>query len=156
MQVQVLFPAPNARNHYDFGGCCMFRASLFAAFLALDYFLDFMEGYLVSRISLKQVEGLGSVALERAIQEFLRNCRLRNLSPRTIEYYEEDLRYFQRNTDIVNADELRRETLENFIGHEIDKGNRITAINTRLRGLRVFVNFCAERNYIEGFKYALL
>lgn len=105
---------------------------------------------------MKQVEGLGSVALGKAIEEFLQNCRLRNLSQRTIEYYEEDLRYFERNTDIANVNELRRETLEDFIGHEMDKGNRITAINTRLRGLRVFANFCAERNYIEGFKYPLL
>ena len=39
---------------------------------------------------------------------------------------------------------------------EIRKGNRITEINTRLRGIRVFINFCSEREYAEGFSYPLL
>lgn len=108
------------------------------------------------RIHVKSVEGLELVSLDRAIEDFLRNGRLRNLSPKTLVYYEENLRYFQRCTDIVHVVDLTRETLDNFIGHEMDKGNRVTAINTRLRGLRVFVNFCAEREYIEGFKYPLL
>ena len=46
----------------------------------------------MGRIRMKQVEGLGNVTIEIAIEEFLRNCRLRNLSPKTIRYYEEDLK----------------------------------------------------------------
>ena len=47
----------------------------------------------MGRIKMKQVEGLGNVTVETAIEEFLKNCRLRNLSPKTIRYYEEDLQY---------------------------------------------------------------
>ena len=105
---------------------------------------------------MKQVEGFGKVSLEKAIDEFLRSCRLRNLSPKTIRYYEEDLAYFSRNICVKYVSEICRETVDNFIIHEMDKGNRITAINTRLRGIRVFINFCSEREYAEGFSYPLL
>lgn len=105
---------------------------------------------------MKQVEGLGNVTVETAIEEFLKNCRLRNLSPKTIRYYEEDLQYFARNIPAKNADDIKREVVDDFIFHEMDKGNRITAINTRLRGIRVFIRFCSERDYSEGFSYPLL
>ena len=101
-------------------------------------------------------EGIGRTKLDKAVLEFLRHCRLRNLSPRTIEYYTEDLDYFQKVSSLTYADEINAEALEDFIGHEMDKGNRVTAINTRIRGLRVFIRFCADREYMEGFKFPLL
>ena len=71
------------------------------------------------------------------------------LSPRTLEYYGEDLNYFQRSLPIENIRDVTTEVMEDFIDHEMQKGNRITAINTRLRGLRVFFHFCAERGYLH-------
>lgn len=110
----------------------------------------------MGRIRLKQVEGLGVVSIGAAIEEFIRSCRLRNLSPRTIEYYEEDLWYFAKKTPVKNVHQIDRKALDDFVIHEMNKGNRITAINTRLRGIRVFINFCAEREYTEKFRYPLL
>ena len=71
---------------------------------------------------MKQVEGLGNVTVAAAIEEFLRNCRLRNLSPKTIRYCEEDLQYFARNIPAKNADEIKREVVDDFIFHEMDNG----------------------------------
>ena len=110
----------------------------------------------MGRIKMKQVEGLGNVTIEAAIEEFLKSCRLKNLSPKTIRYYEEDLQYFARNISAKNASEINRQTVDDFILHEMDKGNRVTAINTRLRGIRVFIHFCAERDYTDELKYPLL
>ena len=110
----------------------------------------------MARIKMEQVEGIGRTALDKAIAEFMRHCRLRNLSPETLKYYEEDLIYFKKCIPIQYADEICRERLEELIIHEMDKGNRITAINARVRGLRVFFRFCAEREYAEGFKFPLL
>lgn len=53
------------------------------------------------RIKMKQVQGVGRVTLEYAIDQFMRHNRLKNLSSRTLEYYEEDLRYFQRTTAVT-------------------------------------------------------
>lgn len=100
--------------------------------------------------------GIARIKLDKAVMEFIRHCRLRNLSPRTIEYYTEDLEYFKTVSAINFTDEIDAEVFENFIGHEMDKGNRVTAINTRLRGLRVFIRFCADRDYLEIFPMSLL
>ena len=91
-----------------------------------------------------------------ACEEFLRHCRIRNLSPHTAEYYREDLRYTQEILKFQYADELTKDKVDELVLHEMDKGNKVTAINSRLRGLRVFVHFCAEREYLDDFKYPLL
>lgn len=91
-----------------------------------------------------------------AQEELLRHCRLRNLSPRTIEYYRENLNYVRRVLNLEYADELTRERIDDLVAHEMDKGNKVVAINSRIRGLRVFVHFCADREYLDDFKYQLL
>jgi len=98
---------------------------------------------------MKQVKGVGRITLDYAIDQFLRHCRLKNLSPRTIEYYTEDLRYFQKITEVTYLDEITDKLYEDFILHEMDKGNKMTAVNCRTRGLRVFLRFCAKREYME-------
>ena len=110
----------------------------------------------MAKIRKKCDEGIGRIKLDKAVIEFLRHCRLRNLSPRTIEWYTEDLEYFQRISALTYTDEITVSTLEEFIGHEMDKGNSVSAINSRIRGLRVFIHFCADRDYLEDFKYPLL
>ena len=57
----------------------------------------------MARIKTKQVHGVGRITLEYAIDQFMRHNRLKNLSPRTIEYYTEDLRYFQKITEVTWA-----------------------------------------------------
>ena len=107
----------------------------------------------MSRKKIKQVDAIRQKTLENVIEEFLRHCRLKNLSPRTLEYYEEDLSYFQRSVPVESVREVTREVMEDFIDHEMQKGNRITAINTRLRGLRVFFRFCQEREYMGDIPF---
>lgn len=38
-----------------------------------------------------------------------------------------------------------RTFFENFIVSELDAGKKITSLNSRIWGLRVFFKFCAER-----------
>lgn len=104
----------------------------------------------MARIKTKKAQGVGRITLDYAIDQFLRHCRLKNLSPRTIEYYTEDLRYFQRTTEVTYLDEINDKLYEDFILHEMDKGNKMTAVNCRTRGLRVFLRFCAKREYMEA------
>ena len=74
---------------------------------------------LMSRRKVKQVDAIRQKALENVIEEFLRHCRLKNLSPRTLEYYEEDLNYFQRSVPVESVREVTREVMEDFIDHEM-------------------------------------
>jgi len=91
----------------------------------------------VGKIRMKVSEDFGRIRLDYAVNEFIRHCRLRNLSQETQKYYQEDLNYFCRVMELTYADEVDSAAIERFIEHEMDKGNRIAAINSRIRGIRV-------------------
>ena len=52
----------------------------FPSILRAKFCAGFLEENLVGRIGMKQVEGLGNVTVETAIEEFLKNCRFRSLT----------------------------------------------------------------------------
>ena len=95
-------------------------------------------------------------SFEDARTAFLKFCKLKNLTERTLGYYEEDLAYFQKFAKAKYLGEITQETLDGFILGELDRGTRTTTINTRLRGLRVFFKFCAERDYMESLSIKLM
>lgn len=95
-------------------------------------------------------------SLADAEKAFVKFCKLKNLTERTIEFYEDGLRYLLEQIDVKYLDEITQETLDDFILGEIEKGKRTTTTNTRLRGIRVFLKFCAEREYIEELSIKLL
>ena len=63
---------------------------------------------------------------------------------------------FKQHVAIDNIRKVTIDVIEDFIDHEMSKGNRITAINTRLRGLRVFFRWCADRGYMNDPRIVLL
>ena len=87
---------------------------------------------------------------------FYKHCRLKNLRPRTITYYTEDLNYFHSKASVKYADEITQEVYDDFILAELDAGKKITSLNTRIRGLRVFFSFCAERVYMKPITAKLI
>ena len=105
---------------------------------------------------IKKVDGFGQKELSSAVEEFLRHCRLKNLSPRTIEYYAENLRYFRRISPVQYVEDITRLVVEDFVDHEMTKGNSTSAVNTRIRGLRVFLNCCADREYMKKLSFPLI
>ena len=105
---------------------------------------------------IKKVDGIGQKELSSAAEEFIRHCRLKNLSPHTIEYYSEDLKYFMKVSPVQYVDDITLLVVEDFVDHEMTKGNIVSAINTRIRGLRVFLNFCADREYIKKLSIPLI
>lgn len=87
-----------------------------------------------------------------ASETFLKNCEARNLRPRSIEYYKEVL----VDTFIPFADKLKiqpnkicNEVIDEYVLFLKEKGNAIESVNTRLRGLRSFLNFLEENEYID-------
>lgn len=105
---------------------------------------------------IKKVDGIGHKSMSSAVEEFIKHCRRKNLAKATMEYYEEDLTYFQRVMQVQTTGEICKELLDNFVDHEMNKGNKITAINSRIRGLRVFFKFCADLGYCKPFKFPLI
>ena len=72
---------------------------------------------------------------------------LKNLSSQTMRYYAEDLKYFHACVPVQYVDAVSQDVFENFIVSELDAGKKITSLNSRIRGLRVFFKFCAEREW---------
>ena len=111
----------------------------------------------MSRIKLKKVDQISRKTVSDARDGFLRHCQLKNLAPHTYTYYKENLQFFFDSAPQVKfVDEFNQETIENFIGQLMDKGNRVTAINARLRAAFVFLRYCFEQEYLEAFPLSLI
>lgn len=108
------------------------------------------------RTIIRNSEDIQRVTIQEAIRKFLRHCKVRNLAEQTIKYYTEDCNYFAERVDAEYIDEVNYEVMEDFIFQELEKGKKVSSLNSRIRGLRVFFNFCAERDYMNGFTFALL
>ena len=76
----------------------------------------------MNRIKVKSISEAERKDVSSALDEYIQNCRLRNLSPRTIEYYWEDLTYFIRCMNLTFADEITREVVDQLVLHEMDEG----------------------------------
>ena len=83
--------------------------------------------------------------VQEAKAAFIQHCRIKNLSPQTLRFYNEDLDYFFPHIPVKYTEEI----CEAFLTGELDAGKKISSLNSRIRGLRVFFKFCAEREYKE-------
>lgn len=87
---------------------------------------------------------------------FMKHCKIKNLSPQTLDYYAENTRFFNANVPVKYIDEVTQEVFEDYIVAELDAGKKVTSLNTRIRGLRVFFKFCAERDYMKPITLKLM
>ena len=111
----------------------------------------------MKRIQLKQVDEISRKKIPDAYNSFMRQCKLKNLSPYSYLYYEKNIGFFLESLpESKYVDEITPETIENFISMLMDRGNRVTAINARLRGVYVFLRYCFDQKYMEGFPLMLV
>ena len=60
-------------------------------------------------------------------------------------YYDKNMKFFlDANPEVKDVDEITQEVINNFISAQMDKGNRVTAINARLRAVNVFLRYQEE------------
>lgn len=105
------------------------------------------------RIKLKQVDGISRKLVSDAFTAFMRHCQLKNLSPYTYQYYKENVEYFlEASPEVKYLDEINSDLIDAFVGKLMDKGNRVTAINARLRAVFVFLRYCFEQEYFISEK----
>lgn len=96
------------------------------------------------------------ITYKEAQAAFFKHCVLKNLRPPTIKYYEEDLTYFHNKVVVKYIDDITQEVYDGFILDELNAGKKVSSLNTRIRGLRVFFNFCAEREYMPPITLSLM
>ena len=79
-------------------------------------FLDRLkEGNLMPRIRIKQDDQKQRKSISEAQKIFIMHCKLKNLAPYTIEYYEENLNFFQPSSPlIINVDEITQDVIDSY------------------------------------------
>lgn len=108
------------------------------------------------RTTILNAEEIKRTPLKEAQSAFYKHCRLKNLTEQTLKYYEENLSYFRSKISVKYADEITQEVFEAFLLQELDAGKKVTSLNSRIRGLRVFFNFCVEREYMKPIGVKLM
>lgn len=108
------------------------------------------------RTTILNSSAVKQTTFEEAQTSFLKHCKLRNLRPQTIRYYTEDLTYFHANVPLRFVGQITQEVFDNFIFQQLEQGKKVSSLNTRIRGLRVFFKFCAEREYMKPINPKLM
>ncbi|MCH5212285.1 MAG: tyrosine-type recombinase/integrase [Oscillospiraceae bacterium] len=99
----------------------------------------------------------GGMKYADAAEKFYKHCIVKNLSPLTLEYYRSTLKFFKENYPVEYLSEIDLDYIENVIYQEQQqKARKATTINTHLRGFRVFLYFCMDREYMKPFKFCLM
>lgn len=109
------------------------------------------------KIKVKPVDQISRKPVSYAFAAFMRHCQLKNLAPYSYLYYNKNIQYFlDTEKEIKYVDEINTEVIERFIGKLMDRGNKVTAINARLRAVFVFLRYCFEQEYLEAFPISLI
>lgn len=108
------------------------------------------------KINLRQ-DGEGK-ELEVAFKEFIKYCRVKNLSLRTIDYYDECysefIKFFGENRYTYD---ITSNVIDDYVLFLKSNTNfNSVSINTRLRGIRVIIYYFQRINYVKEFKIGLL
>ncbi len=111
----------------------------------------------MKKISLKR--SVENVMLSEALELFLRKCRVKNLSERTIENYRDNIGLFEQFYGEKTVSNIDKHTVDDYVFWiRNDSGRRCgaIAINTYLRSLRAFLYYCMDCGYVKQFKMELL
>lgn len=89
---------------------------------------------------------------EKAIKEFIKSRRLKNVRESTIRYYEDAFRVLYRDLEKLSINktllEVTEMDLEAIIEHW--QGNlKVTSINSKIRAIKPFYKFLFEKKYIK-------
>jgi integrase/recombinase XerD len=98
-----------------------------------------------------EMNGIKNIKIDKAYENFIKFCKVKNLSSATIEYYngcwDKFLRFFQG--DLQNID---KNLIDNFkLSLQEDKNVSDISVNTYLRGIRAILYYFMKLGYIEKF-----
>lgn len=108
------------------------------------------------RITMQMSEDCRSI--KKCYQEFIGNCKARNLSSRTIDNYQEGYNLFCCVIDeLEDITSVKNSTIQTFVQYlQQNTNSSATSINTRLRSIRSFLNYCYNMDYINKVKVPML
>ena len=86
------------------------------------------------------------------INEFLHECRMKNLTDDTIQTYKVNIKYLMKYLDEnkIPLSDISTSTIKEYEFYLIQQGNRnTTSINTLLRNIKVFLSWTYENGYTD-------
>ena len=85
------------------------------------------------------------MTLDEAIQEFEFDCKIRHLSPKTIENYKKQLRYFERflgsEFSIASIEDVKPSHIKRFLSMMDDASRKPQYINDLLKVYKTFFKY---------------
>ena len=107
---------------------------------------------------MKLIKREENFTVKNAFERYQRSNKIKKLSEMTIDLKERNFLDFSKfiNVDEYNIKDLDLDLVEEYIEWLIDKGQKTTTINIKLRDLKAFLYWCMENNYLEPFKIKLL
>ncbi len=94
------------------------------------------------------------MTLNEAIHEFEFDCKIRHLSPKTIDNYRKQLRYFERflgnELSITSVEDVRPSHIKSFLSMMDDAGRKPQYINDLLKVYKTFFNYLETEGHIES------
>lgn len=97
--------------------------------------------------------------MTEVFNEFIEHCIIKNLSEETIKWYQNRFSIFQQfiNDDDILISEISSKTVDSFILYlrGRDTCNEVT-VNSYLKGLRAFLYYAMEMNYLAEFKVRII
>ena len=80
------------------------------------------------------------MSIEELAKEFILDCRVRNLSPRTVRNYEKQLAYFTRflkeSQGVKTLEELKTVHIKQFVAMLQEKKNKPSYVNDLLKAVK--------------------
>lgn len=94
------------------------------------------------------------IGFPKLLQSFVFECRAKNLSDRTIEFYEENMIIMQKTFEEQNQDfdvlaMTNRDIKHHYIGYMLGKGLASNTVNGRIKTCKAFFKFLYEEGYIK-------
>ena len=92
--------------------------------------------------------------LERLLKGFLLEVEIKNYTSRTIKSYKNNnllfLNYFKTEFNLSEIEELNKNHIKKYVQYLTKRGHKPTYINSILKTIRTFLNYCMGEGYINS------
>ena len=97
-----------------------------------------------------------NITPDSAVEEFLENKRLMGLSKATLTTYCDHLNMFLTAVSCDSMDDITQQSISQFVSFMMDRNVTGQTINSYLRTIRVFLRWCAGKEYLGEVKVTMV
>lgn len=98
-----------------------------------------------------------SKTIKEGFEEFIKHCKVKNLSEHTISYYNVSYDYFTKlYPEDGLIEDITKSVVDDYILHLREMNMKNTSVNSRLRGLRAMLYYFMKLGYMDKFKVELI